>query len=138
MCTMEKFTEKIFTLPETLSPLKIYGQDDTHLKYIENELEVRLIARGHTVKIIGSELQTNKAEEVLNEICLVIKKTNNLTKADVETALKVYAGNTLQQSGENLEYDVSMQLRTLNGPIHAKSDGQKSFLEAFKNNDVIF
>jgi phosphate starvation-inducible PhoH-like protein len=138
VCTMEKLIERVFTLPDSISPLKIYGKDDSYLKYIEDELEVRLIARGHTVKIIGSELQTNQAEEVLNEICHVLVKTDNISKTDVETALKVYTSSALGQSSANLEYDVSLQLRNLNGPIYAKSDGQKSFLEAFRNNDVIF
>ena len=138
MCTMEKLIERVLTLPDSISPLKIYGKDDSYLKYIEDELEVRLIARGHTVKIIGSELQTNQAEEVLNEICHVLVKTDNISKKDVETALKVYSSSSLGQSSANLEYDVSLQLRNLNGPIYAKSDGQKSFLEAFRNNDVIF
>ena len=135
---MEKLIEKIYTLTESINPLRIYGQDDSFLKYIENELEVRLIARGHTVKIIGSEFQVNQAEEVLNEVCHVLEKTNNLTKTDVETTLKVYAGNIMIQNGNTHEYEVSLQLRNLSGPIQAKSDGQKSFLQAFKNNDVVF
>jgi phosphate starvation-inducible PhoH-like protein len=135
---MEKLIEKIYTLAESINPLRIYGQDDSYLRFIENELEVRLIARGHKVKIIGSEEQAHQAEEVLDEICHVFEKTNNLSRTDVETALKVYAGNMMPVNGHNHEHDVSLQLRGLNGPIIAKSDGQKSFLDAFKNNDVIF
>lgn len=135
---VEKLIEKIFTLSESINPLKIYGPDDSYLKYIEDELEIRLVARGHTVKIIGGEAQVNQGEDVLDEICHVLDKTNNITKTDIETALKVYAGNMMQQNGNTHEYDVSLQLRTLNGFIHPKSDGQKSFLDAFKNNDVIF
>lgn len=135
---MEKLIEKVYTLPESINPLKIYGYDDSYLKYIENELQVRLIARGHTVKIIGNELEINRAEEVLNEICHVLIKTNNISERDVETVLKVYTSNSFRQSSANLEYDVALQLRSLNGPIYAKSNGQKSFLEAFRKNDIIF
>ncbi|HES59691.1 MAG TPA: PhoH family protein, partial [Caldithrix sp.] len=71
-------------------------------------------------------------------MCNVLRRTNNLTQNDIETALKVYASNMTQQNDNNIKYDITMQLRSLNGPIHPKSDGQKSFLESFKNNDVIF
>jgi phosphate starvation-inducible protein PhoH and related proteins len=135
---MEKLIEKIYTLAESINPLRIYGQNDSHLKFIENELEVRLIARGHKVKIIGSEIQVNRTQEVLDEICQIFTKKDNLTNTDIETALKIYASNMIQQNGDSIDYDVSMQLRTLNGPIYPKSDGQKFFLESFKKNDVIF
>ncbi|MEJ2542450.1 MAG: hypothetical protein P8Y99_00110 [Calditrichaceae bacterium] len=87
---MEKLIEKIYTLAESINPLRIYGQNDSHLKFIENELEVRLIARGHKVKIIGSEIQVNRTQEVLDEICQIFTKKDNLTNTDIETALKIY------------------------------------------------
>lgn len=135
---MEKLTEIKFTLPESLSPLKIYGSDDSFLKLIENELQVRLIARGHTIKIIGAESEVVQVEEVLNEICQVLKRTKNLTQDDVETALKIFSGNSNKPNGESLAYNTSLQLKSLSGPIHPKSEGQKSFLEAFNKNDIIF
>ena len=135
---MDKLTEIKYILPESLNPLKVYGRQDSYLKYIETELQVRLIARGHTIKIIGAEAETNQAEEVLNEICQVLKRTTDLTQDDVETAIKVNSGNLALDNGESLKYDTPLQLRTLSGPIHSKSEGQASFLEAFSKNDIIF
>lgn len=135
---MEKLTEIKFTLPESISPLQAYGSDDCYLRLIENELQVRLIARGHAIKIIGTDPEVTQAEDVLNEICQVLKNTKNLTCDDVETAVKIFSGNSNATNEDDLKYSTSLQLRTLSGPIHAKSEGQKSFLEAFTKNDIIF
>lgn len=135
---MEKLEEKKYILPESVNPLKIYGREDKYLKAIQDELQVRLIARGHTIKILGSEEDCSLAEDVLAEICQIVLRTNNLTENDVNTALRVLSNSRTLNDIQGIQSDTVLQLKTLNGPILAKSEGQKTYLEALIKNDVIF
>jgi phosphate starvation-inducible PhoH-like protein len=139
---MQKLVEKHFDLPDSINPVLLYGHHDNHVKLIENELDVRLIVRGTSIKLIGEENQVNGALDILNETCHIIKKNGSLTKKDLETVIQVTKlenynreSNDIISVGDN---NIGQFIRSLSGPILPKSSGQKSFLESFEKNDIIF
>jgi phosphate starvation-inducible PhoH-like protein len=142
MKIMQKLVEKHFDLPDSINPVLLYGHHDNHVKLIENELDVRLIVRGTSIKLIGEENQVNGALDILNETCHIIKRNGSLTKKDLETVIQVTKlenynreSNDIISVGDN---NIGQFIRSLSGPILPKSSGQKSFLESFEKNDIIF
>jgi len=137
---MEKLVEKTFTLSDTVSPLTVYGHQDCHLKHIENELQVRLIARGNEIKIIGEESEVIHVENILQEITHLVQKTDTLTKEDLDTTIQITSLKYPQMDAilQGDQTDENFLIRSTGGPIVAKSEGQQEFLNSFIKNDIIF
>lgn len=139
---MQKLIEKAFSIPEKINPLMIYGQQDQHLKMIENEMQVRLIARGSSIKIIGEESDVERAYDTLNDLCHLIQKNGQFSLADLQMAIQIKRSGTwdsqasLIQPGERT--DGLFYLSSLSGAILPKSEGQSALIQSFKNNDIIF
>lgn len=139
---MEKLIEKVFILSDSISPLTVYGYQDCHLKHIESELKVRLIARGNEIKIIGEESEVNQVENIFNEITHLVKKTDKLTKEDLDTTIQITISKSSQPAAEQgmsvIQKDENYLIRSTGGAIAAKSEGQQIFLNSFLKNDIIF
>ena len=57
-------TRRISLAPD-LDLLPLLGRNDDHLKTLETELDVRIVARGHDIMVKGDERQVKKAERAL-------------------------------------------------------------------------
>lgn len=139
---MEKLIEKIFNVPEKINPLSLYGSQDSYLKLIENELQVRLIARGNVIKILGQEAEVQRVENILTEICHLAQKNNQVSQKDLEMVLQIARLGIADKAAisEYIREDRNGQLflKSHSGVILPKSEGQQIFLNAFKDNDILF
>lgn len=64
---MSSIIETITSVPAE-HERNVFGQFDEHIKKIEKTLNVTLIARDGTLKIIGSEAAANKAKSVFMQL----------------------------------------------------------------------
>lgn len=102
----------------------LIGNNDEHLKAIEESFDVVIHARGQEVAVKGTKIENvEKAESVLINLLKVIDLGNNITIKDVEAAIKMAHNNTIQHL-----------LKT----IRAKTMGQRIYVNAMKNNDLVF
>ena len=58
----------------------LLGRNDDHLRTLESEFEVRIVARGHDVMLKGDERQVQKAERALTQLRdrLLVQLTEHL------------------------------------------------------------
>ena len=115
---------------------EIFGQLDVNIKKIEKNLFVKVITRGSEIKVIGSPTQVKKAVKIINDLLVISKNGEHITAQNVDYALSLARDNSEHNISE-LENEIVC--RTVNGkPIKAKTFNQKKYVDAIKNNMIVF
>ena len=114
----------------------LYANDLQLLKRMEDSLGVKVTTREGWVKLEGEPEKIEKAERVFNQLEQAQKKGVAIQKHEFQ-----YALNSVTESREdNLTDAVSMKITTSprKPPIVARSAGQKNYLEAIDQHDIVF
>ena len=109
---------------------------DEHLKLIERTLNVTVISRDGILKILGNEQNAASAKKLIEELTVLAKRGNTITKQNVNYALSL----AMEQRNEVLtEIDKDFICNTIQGrPIKPKTLGQKKYVDLIKNNTIVF
>ena len=117
----------------------VFGQFDEHLKLIERTLNVTVISRDGILKILGNEQSASSAKKLIEELVVLAKRGNTITRQNINYALSL----AMEQRNEVLtEIDKDFICNTIQGrPIKPKTLGQKDYVEqirktAFRNEEV--
>ncbi|MBR6897808.1 MAG: PhoH family protein [Lachnospiraceae bacterium] len=114
----------------------IFGPFDTYMKKIERSLDVSIHVRDGQVFVTGSPDRADKTVRVLNTLSKLIDKGNELTEQNIDYAI---AMTFSEKENTLVELDSEMVCRTLTGkPIKPKTAGQKEYIDAIRNNLVVF
>lgn len=115
----------------------LIGNNDEHLKAIEEAFDVVIHARGQEVAVKGQVIEhVEKAELVLKNLIRVIELGNSITLKDVEAAIKMAQNDTIQYLLDL--YDEEITKDAFGKTIRAKTMGQRLYINAMKRNDLVF
>ncbi|MRN08550.1 AAA family ATPase [Staphylococcus capitis] len=115
----------------------LMGNNDEHLKTIEDNFDVVIHARGQEIAVKGEKLEhVEKAELVLTNLLKVIELGNTITLQDVEAAIKMADNDTIQHLLDL--YDEEITKDAFGKTIRAKTMGQRMYINAMKRNDLVF
>ena len=114
----------------------VFGQFDEHLKLIERTLNVTVISRDGILKILGNEQNAASAKKLIEELTVLAKRGNTITKQNVNYALSL----AMEQRNEVLtEIDKDFICNTIQGrPIKPKTLGQKDYVEQIRKKMIVF
>ena len=111
----------------------LIGNNDEHLKSIEEAFDVIIHARGQEIAVKGQVLEhVEKAELVLKNLLKVIELGHSITLKDVEAAIKMAKNDTIHLYDEEITKDA------FGKTIRAKTMGQRLYINAMKRNDLVF
>ncbi len=116
--------------------LNLLGQFDENLELIENCFPVTLIPKGEEIKIKGDQKAVEQVELLLQELINTVEGGKQITSFDIK-----YAADLVKQGNQSSIKDMFDDLifTTSRGKkIKPKTIGQKNYLKAIKNNDVVF
>jgi phosphate starvation-inducible protein PhoH and related proteins len=122
-------------LREGTDTAALFGHHDRHLKLIEEELGVRLSARGEELTVDGLPEATRQAERILSELASLTNEGMALQPEDVTHAL-----TALRQSPEAPLKEVlggTSTIVTKKRFIAPKSPTQKAYIEAIEKHDIV-
>lgn len=122
-------------LREGTNTAVLFGHHDRHLKLIEDELGVRLSARGEELTLDGQPDATRQAERILFELANLTHEGMVLQPDDISHALAA-----LRQTPEASVKEVLTSLTTIVTKkrfIGPKSPTQKTYIEAIEQHDIV-
>jgi len=132
--SMNELYKTEFELPEDIDPRLFLLPNEQLTQIIEQQFQIRMVMRGHTIKLIGAQAEADSARALIEELIRILKKNGKLTSSDVETAIRVDSISSPAKIGSN----GGRQIFSANGIISARTDGQEKLLRAFDRNDIIF
>lgn len=114
----------------------IFGSCDAYIKKIEKTLNVTVIMRDSSMKIIGDEMVCPLAVDVVKELLTLSKRGNTITEQNVDYALSLAMEHN---SGRLTQIDEDVVARTIAGkPIKPKTLGQKYYIDEIRRKMIVF
>ena len=114
----------------------IFGNYDSYIRQIEDDLQVVITDRNGEVRIAGEEGNVDKAVKLLQDLIELSKRGNQIQEQNVSYALE------LSKEGEEdsiLEIDADCICHTITGkPIKPKTMGQKKYIDAIRDKMIVF
>ncbi|SIK33131.1 phosphate starvation-inducible protein PhoH, predicted ATPase [Mycobacteroides abscessus subsp. abscessus] len=115
----------------------LIGNNDEHINAIEEAFDVEIHARGQEIAVKGQKIEpVEKSELVLKNLLKVIEMGNTITLKDVEAAIKMAKNDTIHHLIDL--YDEEITKDAYGKTIRAKTMGQRLYVNAMKNNDLVF
>ncbi len=114
----------------------LFGSADTHLKTLEQELNVSLITRGETILATGSEEEIELVKDVLKHLLLIIRKGIQIGNRDVTYAIQMAKKGTIEYLQEIYTEEIAKNAK--GAPIRVKTLGQRQYVDAIRKRDLVF
>ncbi|WP_062046310.1 PhoH family protein [Bacillus sp. JCM 19034] len=114
----------------------LIGPNDRHLKRIEEQLGVSIVTRGEEVLVTGNDAQAELIENILLTLIQLIRKGVTISERDVVYAIKLAETNRLDELVDL--YDEPIATTIKGKPIMAKTLGQRHYVTALKQRDMVF
>ena len=114
----------------------VFGQFDVYAKKIERNLNVTIVLRDGTIKLIGKESNCKAAESVFSQLIKLAKRGNVITEQNVNYAFALLAENRVS---DIVEIDRDIICHTINGkPVKPKTLGQKKYVDDIRKKMIVF
>ncbi len=131
----ENLTSRTILLESGDESVQLLGKHDRHFGLVEDRFKVRLIPKGHELVIEGAPEDVEVLYTMFQELLAQIRKGYVLTAREFEYALKL-AHQGEVSSIRSVFSD--MVLVTPRGKqIRPKTVGQKRYIEAIRNHDLV-
>jgi phosphate starvation-inducible PhoH-like protein len=108
----------------------LYGNHDRHLVRIEQLANVQLSARGNQLAIAGSADDAAIAHKALSSLYERLRRGLSIENADVDAAVRFARTGSDGGDGEGI--------RTRRRTVQARSPGQRAYLSALRERDMVF
>ena len=122
---------------DTFNPVEFFGVNDSNLEVIRKKFpELKLIARGNEIKVIGDEKNILTFSEKINRLIQHYQKFGSLTPDNVEHFLADSGNkNDTTPAGANGDVLVFGQNGVM---VRARTVNQKKMVESSEKNDILF
>ena len=128
--------ERSYEIEDMGKVSELFGSFDFNIKLMEHELNVQIINRGNTLKIMGEEENVNAAYEAIGAMMNILKNGEALTEQGIRYCISMAkegsAGGIVSLNGD------FVCITSKGKPIKAKTLGQKDYIKKIKENPICF
>jgi len=119
-----------------VNPLSFLGTNDRNLKVLEKHFSSKIVVRGNTMIVEGSKEDILAIEDIVKDMLITVNQKGFVDEDDVKSLLNMSENGVLEHSRNGDENPVV--LYTHKGAIYARTPGQRRYLDAVLNNDIVF
>jgi phosphate starvation-inducible PhoH-like protein len=116
--------------------LPLLGRNDDHLRTLESELDVRIVARGHEIMLRGDERQVRRAERTLTQLAELVRSGTPLRTVEVRAAARMLADD--EDADVKAVFGDGIPVPARKKWISPKTRGQKRYVDAIRTHDMVF
>lgn len=116
--------------------LELFGNNDRYLKHIEEKLNVSIITRGEKISVSGTDGDIAIVQDVLLTLLQVVRKGITISERDIVYAIELAKQGKIDQFETLFEDVIAKNVKGKS--IRIKTLGQKSYITAIKENDLVF
>jgi len=115
---------------------QLFGEHNRNLKRIADALRITVDTRGDTVLIQGPDIEVALAENVLTQLYDLLREKYPIYPQDIDYAIKLLSENDRMRL-KDIFLD-KVFITSKNKTITPKSLGQKEYIDAIRNHDIVF
>ncbi|MEN2765950.1 PhoH family protein [Ornithinibacillus xuwenensis] len=116
--------------------LELFGTNDRYLKHIEEKLNVSIVTRGEKVSVSGTDIDIAVVQDVLLTLLQVVRKGISIAERDIVYAIDLAKEGKIDQFETLFEDVIAKNVKGKS--IRIKTLGQKSYVSAIRENDLVF
>jgi len=128
--------EKVFKIRNNQDLQAILGKHDENIKLIEENFAVRITSNPNGLKITGSEINVENANQLLNYFLEKSQKGEEIKKQDLYHFLKASKENKVSELTGFSQETIEVGIKNVN--VSPKTKGQSEYIEAIKHYDIVF
>ena len=114
----------------------IFGDYDSYIRKIEDDLKVTIVDRDGAVKITGPECSVRRAENIVCQLAELSKRGNAIQEQNVDYAIMMEMED---KEDVLIEIDKDCICHTMTGkPVKPKTLGQKEYVDAIRKHMIVF
>ena len=117
-----------------VDPILFVGLNDQNIKVLEDHYDSKIVVRGSDMNLEGKKEELNHIELVVQNMMTIINKKGSLSIDDVSDLIM---HNDLSNNKISDDQEIVV-LHSHSGPVFAKTKGQKKYLKAILENDIVF
>lgn len=132
---MAQFMEEInLQLNDMNEARELFGNNDSFLKIMEEELNVTIVTRGEHVTVEKEHVHI--VQTIMESLLEMIRKGLVLTERDILYAIKLAKEDKIEQFETLFEDEITKNFK--GKAIRVKTLGQKRYIDAITKNDMVF
>jgi phosphate starvation-inducible PhoH-like protein len=114
---------------------ELLGERDSFIKQIEKNFEVDIFVLGNNIEISGEKKNVENAAGLINDLVLQINIGQKLNLQKLSDSIQIMESKSTLKPHEIFDNFIIVN----NGKkIKARTEGQKRYIEAIKNNTIVF
>lgn len=126
--------KKNILFADNFHAMQIFGPQGEHLKFLEENIPVKIKSRGNEVTLEGTPEQVGLAEKCLTFLEQQLQSGHAVQKKDLVDCLKVF-GEGISQPEHVFRHEIVMTGRK---SIRPRTLGQKRYVESIEKFDIVF
>ena len=131
-----QFTHREINFPDYVNAGTLYGDLNKNLLILEKSSGVTINARGTELRIVGFPHEVELVAQLLNQLYELINRGYPLYSSDLAFGLKILEADPKARL-DRIFLD-KVYVTTHNRVISPKTQNQKRYIEAMRNNDIVF
>lgn len=116
--------------------IALFGNQDSHLKRMEELLGVTIVTRGESVLVSTDSEKYELVEDILAGLLQVIRKGISITERDVIYAIQLAEAGKMDEFLHLYDEEITKNARGKS--IRIKTLGQRQYINAIRKNDLVF
>ena len=123
-------------IPDGVEMSDFFGSFDANVKLLEKALSVDISGRDNVIKLSGEAENIEKCADVIDVLMEILERGEVLDEQKI-----LYAITMIQENGGfdiKLLGDDCIAINSKGSPIKTKTIGQKKYVEAMKENTIVF
>ena len=132
----QQSTQREITFPDNGNARTLYGELNKNLHILEKSSGVTINVRGTGLRIVGLPHEVELVVKLLNQLYELITKGYPLYSSDLAFGLKILETDPKAKL-DRIFFD-KVFITTRNRVISPKTVNQKYYVEAIRNNDIVF
>ena len=114
----------------------IFGSKDQYIRKLEKDFSVSIVDRNGAIRVIGEETHAKRVRNILLQLSELSRRGNDIEEQNVDYAITM---GMEEKESVLTEIDKDTICHTINGkPIKPKTLGQKEYVDAIRNNMIVF
>jgi phosphate starvation-inducible PhoH-like protein len=133
---LDNIVEKTVEFEKIEHAINLFGNFDENARIIEEGLEVKLISRDDEIRLSGNKENIEKASVVIERLMSIASQGESITRQNVSYLVNLAAEGQLDKVREFPGDYICLSAK--GRQIKSKTLGQKKYVNAIKENTVVF
>lgn len=130
--------EKVIHIENSEYIYSLFGDFDENLKILQKYYHVNIVNRGCDVKLSGEEDDVAKVTEIIEGLLMLLEKGETISEQNIRYVMNVMEEDRSLDKIRDLTSSDCICLTTSGKPVKPKTVGQKKYVEAIRDNTVVF